>query len=760
MRQVRLSLRLLFPLLLGLAGLCAAAEPVEAPPEEPAKEQAPAREGSELDLPVDEIRFLGKFIQHPNGDLEFTGPVTIIQGASRMQADRMMLSDKRFIEAEGNVLIAWGQNRLFGTRMTYDLEENQGEIENAIGSAMSEFLFWAKRVEIIGENKIRLEQALLTTCTQPVPYWSFRVSSAKMTLDKYARTWNVRLKVGKVPIFYLPYLIWPVKRGRAVGLLMPELENSQRNGRGYSQELFIPIGRSADITLVGRYYTKAGFGGGGMARYIPTRSGQGVVDGFVIDDRVDGRLRYRYDVRHTQNFRNGFRMVADISEVSDAQYYSDYARDLNVVASPDVLARLEFSRSLSWTSLNVRELRRQQLSTGLVQQTLPEIEWRGRSRRLGKTPVYFSFESSFASIQQDGFGIQADYFRGDLFPTVTMPISPVNWIDINPRVSYRYTYYTQQTPLPGSTLARAEPIARGLWNYGIDIVGPKAFRIFGRRPGATQYKHAIEPRITYGFRQAFDRGDDIILFDEVDPSPGRGKTASWALVQRLYQKRAQAVPPPRGGPETIVLPDGTTAESSEDDEAAEAPPEDDSSRPQEPVEVATLEFRQSRSFDNDKPLSVSATDSSPWSAVSISGRYNPHPTLSLDLRSDWDVLFDSFRGFTLSGGWRKSASQVRGSVVRRVGLGPAESATQVQLDTAFAFFRGKFRVGARGTYNANPVEGASRLPEQRWRVQYSTQCCTFFLERLTRDFTGIPDRRDVYFRVDLTGVGKILSHTF
>ena len=61
--------------------------------------------------------------------------------------------------------------------------------------------------------------------------------------------------------------------------------------------------------------------------------------------------------------------------------------------------------------------------TGLVQQTLPEIELRGRSRRLGKTPFYLSFESSIASIQQrlKSNNFDADYLRGDLAPDPTLP---------------------------------------------------------------------------------------------------------------------------------------------------------------------------------------------------------------------------------------------------------------------------------------------------------------------------------------------------
>jgi LPS-assembly protein len=198
----------------------------------------------------------------------------------------MTLSDQRYIEAEGNVLVVWGGNRIFGTRMTYDLDEERGVIENAIGNVEAEFLFWARQVEKIGENKIRLKSANVTTCTQPVPYWSFAVSSATITIDSYARMRNIRLRAGKMPIFYLPYMVWPVKKDRAAGLLLPEFQSNEERGFAYTQELFVPLGRSADVTLLGRYYTKAGFGWGGQLRFVPNRRGVASLGGFFIRDKV------------------------------------------------------------------------------------------------------------------------------------------------------------------------------------------------------------------------------------------------------------------------------------------------------------------------------------------------------------------------------------------------------------------------------------------------------------------------------------------
>ena len=52
------------------------------------------------------------------------------------------------------------------------------------------------------------------------------------------------------------------------------------------------------------------------------------------------------------------------------------------------------------------------------------------------------------------------------------------------------------------------------------------------------------------------------------------------------------------------------------------------------------------------------------------------------------------------------------------------------------------------------------MPNFRWRVQYRTQCCTFLVERLIRDYQTSADREDWYFRIDLKGVGKLLDFKY
>ena len=93
-------------------------------------------------------------------------------------------------------------------------------------------------------------------------------------------------------------------------------------------------------------------------------------------------------------------------------------------------------------------------------------------------------------------------------------------------------------------------------------------------------------------------------------------------------------------------------------------------------------------------------------------------------------------------------------------LDPIEDSTQVQLTTGLSALQDRLNLKVKAAYNADPAPGDSRFPEQHWQLQYATQCCTFLVERLTRDFGSLETRREVYFRIDLRGVGKLLQKTF
>ena len=48
------------------------------------------------------------------------------------------------------------------------------------------------------------------------------MSRADITMEEYARVRNARLRFGKLPVFYFPYVLWPATTERTSGWLVPK----------------------------------------------------------------------------------------------------------------------------------------------------------------------------------------------------------------------------------------------------------------------------------------------------------------------------------------------------------------------------------------------------------------------------------------------------------------------------------------------------------------------------------------------------------
>ncbi len=791
-RYRRLASLLLVPLLLPAA---AAAGPPPSPAPEASK---PSSRTATPRLPEGLEVEASRILELPEADgYVLEGAVSIRSGRSRIQADRIEMRQGRYLEASGDVLLVWGRNRISGARMTYDLETERGAIDDATGQVEPEFFFVARRAEKIGDDAVLLDHATITTCTQPVPYWSFSVAKAKIRLDHYAHLSHIALRVRRAPIFYLPYLVWPAKRDRAAGLLLPSFGSNRDRGEIVALPLYLPMGPSAELTLTAEYFTLAGLGGGADLAFLPNRRGAGRMSGFFIRDEVAETDRYRFAYNQTQEFDNGFRMVADVNRVSDFDYFNDFERDLRLVSSPTILTRVEFSRSGAWTSLNVRELRREQLlsnGTSQTQETLPEVEWRGRSRRLGRTPLYLSFESSLASISQSSvqlrtagdaesgyetfrFPLESDYFRGDVFPTISAPFSPVPWLDVTPSVSSRYTIWTQHQRSEtvdvevgdGSfdvpvTKVVDDRLARSVSSAAVEVVGPKLFRIFERSGDgfSPRYKHVIEPWVSYVYQQAFARSSEILSYDDVDTSRGATNQLTYGVRTRLFAQRPRSLPPPAPGTkEAVLLPSEGSAAPREAEEGGAgdgaAPEKAEPKAPMEPVEIASIEIRQGRSFGRD--LTERDVDGdgvlerSRFSAIETVGRFNPTRTTSLDLRTSYDILLGKTTSLSLSGNLRGDWSRSSFSFVRTAATtAGGSSSTQVRFSAGVDLLGKKLRIDVDGSLDVDE----RRFPDQRWILEYYTQCCGFLAEWFRRDYAA-NDRGEFRFTVDLRGVGKLLD---
>jgi LPS-assembly protein len=679
------------------------------------------------------------------GVYKLEGYADVRYGGMRLQADHATYDSKRRLaDAEGNVILEQGAGTLGAARLEMNLETGAATLWDVTGYLPPYYQFHAERMERVDVGKFWIYGAVFTTCTQPVPYWSFRVKRAFIEMDHYAHLHGASFRSGKAPIVYFPYLLWPVKRDRASGFLLPEIGNSNSRGFFVGMAYFWAIRRNLDATFYADYYSTAGPAGGLEFRYKADERGYGQFTGYYLDSDVDPAesRRYRMNFRTTQPIGESWNLIADLNEVSDGSYYADFERDLGLSVSPYQISFMDLQRSWSTTTLNLRAERREQFfssTQSLVQQRVPEVEVRGRSRRLGESPIYASFQGSASRLQRQEQILDADYERADAEVTITAPLSATSWLDINPSLSLRETYYTQRADPTDPRGVADEGLNRFTGTATIEFVGPRFDRIYEPAAGShgSRFKNTIEPRVAYSYLPEFRDRTEVLVYDEIDFIPSDLNLVTYGVASRLLRRRPTP-PDPKAAPGAAPTYEAAT-------------------------EIASVEIRQSAAFNQDlsrstvlDPVTLEPVEASSFSPVTFAARYNPTPFVSADVRLDYDILYDSVRSLSVSG---TASSDRLGRValsyyrVRDPG-GVQPDAGTVRLGGGSALFGRRFTFDLDFAYDL-PTQ---LLQSQRYRVGYETQCCGFLAEYLNRDYAGLVEpAREFRFTVSLKGVGNFLD---
>src|SRR5207237_4846706 len=186
-----------------------------------------------------------------------------------------------------------------------------------------------QKLEKVTEEEYRLTNGVITSCDLDNPSWSFHVRSADLTVDDYAHLRDLSFFAHRIPIFWAPRLIWPTKRDRSQGFLIPRVRFSSTFGQRLELGYFIPVGQSVDATLYADLDTKGYNGFGIDLRYLPSQDVKlGELNAYEIHDAQAKKEQWKYSYRHSQdNLPGGFRCVVDVEDFSDLDFFRKFDQD-------------------------------------------------------------------------------------------------------------------------------------------------------------------------------------------------------------------------------------------------------------------------------------------------------------------------------------------------------------------------------------------------------------------------------------------------
>ncbi len=172
-----------------------------------------------------------------------TGGVQIRYQDIDIKAEKAELDlNTKVVTAEGSVIVDQGPRRLTGDTLDFDLDTKTGTLTNATGQVDPDYYFTGTEIAKTGENTYTVTDGIFTSCSQEVPDWSFRLREAQVEVEGYARVHDATMRAKKLPVFYTPYILWPVKSERSSGLLIPNIGYSDRRGASLGLAYYQTLG--------------------------------------------------------------------------------------------------------------------------------------------------------------------------------------------------------------------------------------------------------------------------------------------------------------------------------------------------------------------------------------------------------------------------------------------------------------------------------------------------------------------------------------
>ena len=218
----------------------------------------------------EKFQLIAKDIDSKDKVITAVGDVVIYSPTYYLSADKIIFDqDNETFELFDNVLIIKDNN--IQTQSNYAFVD----LKNDVSKQYPTFLYenssniWVNTKES-NKNKelVDLESSIISSCDCEDPVWSIRASSMDYDTEKmWINTYNSRLYVKDVPVFYTPYFGFPTDTTRRTGLLIPTIGYSGSEGFRYSQPIFFAPADNYDFELIPQIRTNRGEGAYGIYRY-------------------------------------------------------------------------------------------------------------------------------------------------------------------------------------------------------------------------------------------------------------------------------------------------------------------------------------------------------------------------------------------------------------------------------------------------------------------------------------------------------------
>ena len=481
--------------------------------------QVPERPVSEVTGPGDSPEIF--HVSADEGDFVEGGVSTLTGNVEVKQGTRLLLTDELVhtqpdgtIDASGNVRI-WDEGVFItGHRARVRIgEDDLTTVEPAISFMLEDRHGHgdAAEVAMLGSERIIASDATYTTCNPGDVDWRITATHAEFDrVEEFGTVRNAWLEFMGLPVFYTPWMSFPLSDRRKSGFLSPTFGVSGSRGIELTTPYYFNLAPNYDATLTARAMSDRGVQAQGEFRFLSRAYGSArlAAEHLPSDSKYDDN-RTAFDLFHRHRWSSRWSTDARLEWISDPEYLGDLGSSLSQSSRTHLPRRFDARYGGDgWSALmRFQDFQTVDRASGRPYAELPRIFLRTNLPEKNRAPnVRATAELTYFEHRSRTTGT-----RVDVQPSFTYPMRTAGTF-VTPKASLHFTGYDLNRTV--AEASRDDDPSRLVPSFSLDS------GLFLERPVTLSGKsltHTIEPRLYY-LRVPFERQDDLPSFDTSRPS--------------------------------------------------------------------------------------------------------------------------------------------------------------------------------------------------------------------------------------------------
>ena len=438
------------------------------------------------------------------------GNVVILKGPHRIQTDRAVYKKKEnTIEATGNVkLDTLGEGNYSSEHSFLNLNDDTGYADLG-GFSLSESRGRgrADRIVFISKGRLKLESVRFTTCRPESEDWYLK--AREIDIDQNTTTGTARhstLKLLNVPIFYWPYVSFPLGDNRRSGFLLPDFGNTDKMGTYITLPYYWNIAPNYDATLKPRYMSSRGLQLQTEFRYLGNKHNGILEIESLPNDSVTGTSRTGFSYKHQQELTHNLHASADLNWVSDQEYFDDFGTQLSSSSQTHLPQNINLNYQeqelrVDATFFNYQTLDKSVAPSDYPYARLPQITADWHPNRRSQT-LNYGLHANATAFRHD---TEESADRVHLRPSISFPVRK-QYGFINPKLTGYFTNYMNRT------VGTDASIATGIGSFDAGLLFDRPVTL-----GKRSVTQTLEPRLFYVYSPYVDQSA-LPVFDSALPA--------------------------------------------------------------------------------------------------------------------------------------------------------------------------------------------------------------------------------------------------